>query len=94
MKNGYYGLLDFNAKEVSDFEYQNIQIAYLHNASILRVSKNGKYNYMDTLGKVFDFPYVDSAYLFNRNFGIFIQKGKYGIVNSKASKLCRLHLIN
>jgi hypothetical protein len=86
MKNGFYGLLDFNAKEVSDFEYESIQMAYLLDASVLRIKKHGKYNYMDTSGNVFDFPYVDSAFLFNRNFGIFIQDGNYGILNKKGEQ--------
>ncbi len=83
-KDGKYGLVDLNGKELTNFEYEEITIIPGLKETV-KVKKDGKYGILDNQGKeILPVQYTDITNLGNDNKDGYIitgEDGKKGIVN-------------
>ena len=83
-KDGKYGLINLNGKEITTIEYEEI-IAMSGIENSFKIKKDGKYGIVDSEGKTVVEPkYVDIDILGKDNKSGFIVKddsGKYGIID-------------
>ncbi|MCR5187205.1 MAG: WG repeat-containing protein [Clostridia bacterium] len=88
-----YGIIDSNSKTVLDFNYNQIFQIHSETYFVVKDTQDGNYKIVDKTGQVLvesnteNIPNVDQITAINGNNVIYIQDGKYGMLNIADKKV-------